>query len=279
MRKNIPHELLTGQLAKSSVARSPIAGVTVELVAFDAPWNWLARGWRDLWAAPRVSLAYGGVFATLSIGLALGLTASGLESLVLALGGGFLLIGPVAAVGLYETSRRLESGQSVGLRDGLRAGMHAPGQLGFFGAILGFVYFVWVQVAFLLFMLFQGSKPLPPGSEFLPSLLFSAHGLGLLVTGTIVGGVLAFSVFAISAVSVPLLMTRRVDAVTAIAASLAAVISNPKPMALWAALIAGFMALGIATLFVGLLVAFPLIGHATWHAFRDLVRAQPYGYL
>ena len=279
MRKSIPHELLTGQFANSSVAPSPIAGVTVEQVAFDAPWSWLARGWRDLWAAPRVSLAYGAVFATLSIGLTLGLTASGLESLVLALGGGFLLIGPIAAVGLYETSRRLESGQSVGLRDGLRAGVQAPGQLGFFGAILAFVYFVWVQVAFLLFMLFQGSRPLPPASEFLPSLLFSAHGLGLLVTGTIVGGVLAFSVFAISAVSVPLLMTRRVDAVTAIAASLAAVISNPKPMALWAALIAGFMALGIATLFVGLVVAFPLIGHATWHAFRDLIRAQPYGYL
>jgi uncharacterized membrane protein len=268
-----------GQLARSTVAPSPSAGVTVERVAFDAPWNWLACGWRDLWAAPRVSLAYGAVFAALSIGLTLGLMASGVESLVLALVGGFLLIGPVAAVGLYETSRRLESGQSVGLRDALRAGVQAPGQLGFFGAILAFVYFVWVQSAFLLLMLFLGSKPLPPASEFLPTLLFTAHGLGLLVTGTIVGGVLAFLVFAISAISVPLLMTRRMDAVTAIAASLAAVISNPKPMALWAALIAGFMALGIATMFVGLVVAFPLIGHATWHAFRDLVREQPHSYL
>ncbi len=279
MRESIPSELLRGQLAQSGVVPSPIAGVTVEQVAFDAPWNWLARGWRDLCAAPRVSLAYGAVFAGLSIGLTLGLMASGLESLVLALGGGFLLIGPIAAVGLYETSRCLESGQSVGLRDALRAGGQAPGQLGFFGAILAFVYVVWVQVAFLLLMLFQGSRPLPPASEFLPTLLFTAHGLGLLVTGTIVGGVLAFLVFAISAISVPLLMTRRMDAVTAIAASLAAVISNPKPMALWAALIAGSMALGIATLFVGLVVAFPLIGHATWHAFRDLVREQPHSYL
>jgi uncharacterized membrane protein len=165
------------------------------------------------------------------------------------------------------------------LRDGLRAGLHAPGQLGFFGAILAFVYFVWVQVAFLLFMLFLGSKPLPPASEFLPTLLFTPHGLGLLVAGTMVGGALAFLVFAISAVSVPLLMTRPVDAVSAIGVSLAAVVANPKPMALWAALVAGFMALGIATLFVGLAIAFPLIGHATWHAFRDLVREPNDSYL
>ena len=86
---------------------------------------------------------------------------------------------------------------------------------------------------------------------------------------------LAFLVFAISAISVPLLMTRRLDAVTAIGASVAAVQLNPKAMMLWAALIAGFMALGIATLFVGLVIAFPLIGHATWHACRDLVRDRP----
>jgi uncharacterized membrane protein len=105
-----------------------------------------------------------------------------------------------------------------------------------------------------------------------PTLLFTPHGLGLLVAGTVVGSILAAGVFAISVISVPLLMTRRTDAITAIRASLVAVAMNPKPLALWAALIAGFMALGIATLYAGLVVAFPLIGHATWHAYRDLVR-------
>ena len=268
-----------GQIAERSAASSPIAGVTVERVAFDAPWNWLASGWRDLWAAPHVSLAYGVLFASLSIALTLGLMVSGLESLILALGGGFLLVGPIAAVGLYETSRRLENGESVRLGEVLKAGARAPGQLGFFGAILGFVYFVWLQLAFLLFMLFLGSRGLPPPSEFVPTLLFTPHGLGLLVAGTTVGSILAAAVFAISVISVPLLMTRRTDAITAIAASLAAVAANPKPLALWAGLIAGFMALGIATLYVGLVFAFPLIGHATWHAFRDLVREKPNGYL
>ena len=96
-------------------APSTISGVTVEQVPFDAPWNWLAAGWRDMWAVPQVSLAYGCVFALLSVSLTLGLLLTGLPSLVLALAGGFLLIGPIAAVGLYEASRRLEAAAALRL--------------------------------------------------------------------------------------------------------------------------------------------------------------------
>ena len=181
------------------------------------------------------------------------------------------IVASLVAVGLYEASRRLERGERVSVRDVVMAGPNAPGQVAFFGVILAFVFFVWLELAFLLFMMFMGTRGLPPVSEFVPTLLFTPHGLGLLVVGTIVGGILAMIVYAISAISVPLLLTRRIDAVTAMSASLEAVVDNPKPMALWAALIAGSMALGIATLFVGLIVAFPLIGHATWHAYRSLV--------
>ncbi|KAB2913364.1 MAG: DUF2189 domain-containing protein [Hyphomicrobiaceae bacterium] len=243
--------------------------ISLERVPFDAPWDWLAAGWRDMWAIPGISLAYGAVFALLSIALTFGLMEFGLQSLILALGGGFLLIGPLFAVGLYEASRRLEIGAPVSMGEIVSAGFRAPGQLGFFGAVLAFVFFVWVQLAFLLFMLFMGATGLPPPSEFVPALLFTPRGLGLLVVGTIVGGILAATVFAMSAISVPLLMTRRIDAVTAIRTSFTAVIENPKPMLLWAALIAAFTLLGIATLFVGLVVVFPLVGHATWHAFRS----------
>jgi uncharacterized membrane protein len=253
----------------------PARSIMVQRVAFDAPWAWLAAGWRDMWAAPQISLTYGAVFAAVSMGLTLALAAGGLEALVLSLAGGFLLIGPVAAIGLYETSRRLEAGERVTLRAIATAVRRAPGQLGFFGGILAFAYFVWIQLALLMLMLFLGSKPLPPASEFVPTLLFTPHGLALLVSGTVVGGALAFAVFAISAISVPLLMTRPMDAVSAILTSVAAVRANPMAMTLWAALIAGFMALGIASLFVGLAVVFPLVGHATWHACRDLVRDAP----
>jgi uncharacterized membrane protein len=260
-----------GQTFSGWVISTPKSRVAIGRIPFDAPWEWLAAGWRDLWRVPRISLGYGAVFALLAGALAFGLTQIGWLSLILPLGAGFLLIGPLVAVGLYEASRRLERGEPVGARDVVMAGPNAPGQVAFFGVILAFVFFVWLEFALLLFMLFMGTRGLPPVSEFVPTLLFTPHGFGLLVVGTIVGGILAMIVYAISAISVPLLLTRRIDAVTAMSASLEAVVDNPKPMALWAALIAGSMALGVATLFVGLIVAFPLIGHATWHAYRSLV--------
>ncbi|HUS96110.1 MAG TPA: DUF2189 domain-containing protein [Hyphomicrobiaceae bacterium] len=247
-------------------------GIKIRTVAFDAPWDWLAAGWRDMWAVSAISLTYGAAFALGAVLMLIGFVTFGLQSVMLVLAGGFLLIGPLVAVGLYEASRMLERHETPAFGDVIQAGFKAPGQLGFLGAILLFAFFAWIQIALLLFMMFMGSgSTFPTAQEFLPTLLFTSHGLSLLVVGTIVGAFLAAAVFAISAISVPLLMTRQLDAVTAILASVKAVRMNIKPMALWAVLIAAFITLGIATLFVGLIFAFPLIGHATWHAFRELV--------
>jgi uncharacterized membrane protein len=133
------------------------------------------------------------------------------------------------------------------------------------------IFLVWLELAFVLLVLFLGGAGLPPPSEFVTRLLFTPAGLGLLIVGSLVGGVLAATVYAVSVVAVPLLLVHRIDAISAAATSLAAVRQNPKPMMLWAGLIGGFMALGCATLFLGLVLLFPLIGHATWHAFRSLV--------
>lgn len=245
--------------------------IAIRRVPLDAPYDWLAKGWRDLWSAPAIGLSFGFAFAAAAVVILLGLYALGMQSLILVLTGGFLLIGPLLAVGLYDTSRRLQAREPVSLGAALTAGLRAPGQLGFMGAILLFAFFVWVQFALLLFMLFHGSSGLPPLDDFLRSLVFTPRGLALLVAGTAAGAVLAAIVFSISVVSVPLLLSRRVDAVTAMSASVAAVRHNPGAMMLWAALIVAIIAAGIATCLVGLAVAFPLIGHATWHASRDLV--------
>ena len=248
--------------------------ISINRVAFDAPWDWLAHGWRDLWSMPSASLTYGGLFAIGAALLSWGATQAGAQSIILALAGGFLLIGPLVAVGFYEASRRLATGQTVGLGDMLAAPLRARGQLPFMGVVLLLIFMVWMQLAFLLFMLFSGANAIPPASEFVSMLFFTPSGVGLLFVGTAVGAALAALVFAVAAISVPLLMVKDVDVATAIGTSFKAVIANPQPMMLWAALIAGFMALGVATLFIGLIVAFPLVGHATWHAFRQLVNVD-----
>ena len=242
----------------------------IRTVAFDAPWSWIAKGWADIKATPGISLAYGALFTLISLVILVGLYLAGGLSLVLPLAGGFLLLGPMFAVGLYETSRNLEEGRPVSLSEMLMLGVRSPGQLAFMGVFLLILYFVWLEIAFLLFMLFLGPQALQL-ENIVSTLLFTGPGLGLLVIGTAAGAILALLVFAITAVSIPLLMRREVDIATAAITSVRAVANNPAPMLLWAVLIAGMMALAFATMFVGMIVVFPLIGHATWHAYRSLI--------
>lgn len=257
-----------------SDAVSQVQTFNVQRVPFDAPWKWMDQGWNDLWSVPLISLSYGVIFMISAMVILFGLTLLGWQSLFLALAGGFLLLGPMLAVGLYEVSRRLQSGEAIGIADIVIVGVKSPGQLAFMGVLLLFVYLVWVEIAFMLFMLFFGAGGLPPVQDFVAELLFTPRGLGLLIVGTVVGALLAGVVFAITVVSIPLLMTHEVDIATAIMVSMNAVMENPQAMLLWAGLIAAIMICSIATAFVGLAIAFPLIGHATWHAFHDLIETS-----
>jgi uncharacterized membrane protein len=261
-------------IAPSASASSDLVGqpsITIRQVDLEAPWRWLAAGWADLVAMPHISLTYGAVFTLFAAGFWLGLVRVGWQSLMLALAGGFLLIGPVLAVGLYEASRRRQLGLAVHLGDVFAAGFRGRTQLSLLGLALLLIYMVWVQTAFLLFMLFFSDAPFPPLEDFVPRLLFSWQGVTLLIAGTIEGALLAALVFSIAVISAPMLMERPVGVATGIAASVRAVLHNPMPMLLWATLIGGFVAAGLATLCLGLIVIFPLIGHATWHAYRDIV--------
>ncbi|MBT3071273.1 DUF2189 domain-containing protein [Rhodomicrobium sp. Az07] len=247
------------------------AAPAIARVPFDAPWAWLAAGWRDLTAAPQISLVYGAVFAGIAWLFLLALALSSALPLILPLAGGFLLLGPVLAVGLYEISRRRERGEATSWADITAAIRENGSRLAFFGVALLLLFIFWMRVAFLLFMLFFGAAATYPTAESLiPTLLFTWHGLGLAVVGTAVGALFALVTYAISAISVPMLLDRHVDVVTAMIQSVQAVRTNPEAMLLWAALILGIVVLGCLTLFVGLAVAFPLIGHASWHAYREL---------
>lgn len=246
---------------------------TIRVVPVEQPWAWLAAGWRDMWRAPGISLTYGIVFSAISIALTAGLFVLGLSYLILPLVAGFLLIGPMMAVGLYETSRRLEANEPLRLKDALLVSIRSRSQttqLAFVGIIIMVIMLVWVRAATLLFALFF-SGSLPPFDILVSNLFFTWSGVGMLVVGSGVGAVLAIATYVTTVVSVPMLLARDVDAITAVFTSLQAVRQNLPTMILWAWLIVVLTGCGLVTLFLGLAITFPLVGHATWHAYRDLV--------
>jgi uncharacterized membrane protein len=243
----------------------------IRRVGLEDPWSWLAAGWRDLWRAPAISLTYGAIATLVSAAITLGLVLLGVEYLLPPLAAGFVLVGPMAAVGLYETSRRLEAGEPVTLASALFVATRSPTQLAFLGMLLALFLLAWHRIALLLFALFFGTLGFPPLDQSLQLLFFTWEGIGLLVVGTAVGGVLAAIVFSISVVSVPMLMARDIDAVTAVILSVRCVRANLPALALWAWLIALLIGCGIVTLYLGLAITLPLVGHATWHAYRALI--------
>ena len=257
--------------AKTVRVRGGAVPPEIRVVQPDAPWAWLGAGWRDLWAVPQVSLAYGLLFAAVSGILTWSLFRLDLQYLLMPLAAGFMLVGPMLAVGLYETSRRLAAGEAVGFGHALLVKTRSPAQLAFLGALLMLMLLAWIRIAQLVYALFFGLSGFPGFEESVQLVLFTPEGLGMLAVGSAVGGVIAAGVFAVSAFAVPLLMVRDMDAVSAMIASVAAMRANPWPMLVWAWLIVVLTGVGIVTLYVGLIITFPLLGHATWHAYRHVI--------
>lgn len=232
--------------------------------------TWLARGFADFRAHPGVGLAYGSVFAFIGWFLTFGLVGLDMGSLVLPLASGFMLVAPLAAVGLYEVSRRRERGLSVSLRDAIGAVRRNPQQIADMGLVLLLLFFAWFQLAMILFALFWGGQP-PSLTEFFQQILASDRGVPFLAAGTLVGGVIAAIAFALSVVSMPMLLDRDVTAMTAMRASLAAAWANRRNMIGWAATLVTLGFMGMAFFFVGLALTLPVAAHASWHAYRDMV--------
>jgi uncharacterized membrane protein len=245
----------------------------VRRVDLDRPWAWLAAGWRDLRAAPEVGLAYGVAFAAAGFLITFGLWRAGLWYAVLPMTCGFLILGPLAAVGLYEASRQLGRGQRPTLVATLAAFRANAGQIALMGLALLLFFFAWVRLAVMIFYMFFGLRP-PSLEHFLADVLLAPQSIVFVIVGFGTGAVLAAIAFSISVVAIPLLLDRpQAHVVAAIVTSVQAVLRNPLTLGLWAALIVLFTFAGLATLYLGLIVALPLIGHASWHAYRDLVGA------
>lgn len=230
------------------------------------PFRWLAAGWRDFLRCPGVGLFYGGCF--LFMGWALIAVFERAPAYVLALSAGFLLVGPFLCLGLYQASRHLERGETPDLGDSLLAWEKRAGTLAIFGFVLLVLEMLWGRASLVVFAVSFDGMP-----DFKGSLLalLDPENLSFIVAYVAVGGIFASLIFAVSVVSIPMILDRPTDAISAGLTSVRLVLTQPGPMLLWGALITVLVALAMLPAFAGLLVIGPVVGHASWHAYRAAV--------
>lgn len=228
-----------------------------------APLRWVARGWADIQAAPRQSLTYGAVIVAVSWLMTLEGLRLGSYFVVLTLLSGFVFVAPVLAIGLYSISRQVERGETPSLRRCFAEMKQDAGTTMVFALVLLVVFLVWARAGSMVHVFFP--------VEAHPDWRQLATFLGI---GSAVGSIFAAVTFAVSAFSLPMIADREVDAVTCVVTSVNAVLRNKHAMLTWIALIVGLTALGFATALVGLGITIPLLGHATWHAYRDTIDAS-----
>jgi uncharacterized membrane protein len=236
-------------------------------VGAGAPLRWLAAGGADFRAHPWPSAFYGICFA--AMGWLIAFTFRHAFEYVSALVTGFFLVGPFLAIGLYDLSRRRERGQPVTLEPTLVAWRGNAGALGMFGLVLAVILLVWARASLIVFALFY-TGGMPTAKGFFTSLA-SLDNFEFLLAYLCVGGFFAILTFAASVVSVPMILDGRTDGIVAVLASFKAFGANVPAMLVWGAIIVVLVGAGFALAFVGLVVAVPVIGHATWHAYRALV--------
>ena len=226
----------------------------------------LAAGWRDFLAFPLFGLFFASIFVIVGILLTYFLLDRGEVSWLIPVAAGFPILAPFTAVGLYEVSRRREAGLAMtwpGILGALRG--RGDEQIMSMGVIIFVAFAFWIMVAHGIFAIFLAQSGL--GSESLEFFL-SDSGLMMLAIGSAIGAVMAFAFYSITVISLPMLVDREVDFLTAMIASIRTIKANTLMMIIWAAFIAAALFIAMLPAFLGLLVVLPVLGHATWHLYR-----------
>jgi uncharacterized membrane protein len=236
----------------------------------------LAKGWDDFSAMPSHAVFLCVIYPIIGIalaGLTLGFT---LLPILYPLAAGFALIGPFAALGLYELSRRREAGVNVSAMDALDV-VSSPsiGAIVALGALLMLIFLIWIGTAHAIYVANFGYAAPTSVGQFLHDVLATRAGWNLILIGNGVGFLFAVLVLTISVVSFPLLLDRDAGAAVAVLTSIRAVLKNPVTMALWGLIVAALLLLGSLPLFLGLTVVLPVLGHASWHLYRKVVEPDP----
>jgi uncharacterized membrane protein len=251
---------------------APVRAERIHAVTAAQVLGWIGLGWRDMRRAGRLSLLYGGLFVAAGFLLTGGLALAGMEYLITPLVEGFMLVAPLLALGLYEISRRLEKGEPLDVKAVLTCWRPNRFHMMTAGLIYMLYLMIWARLAVIIFAVCLPDQP--TDWRGLVAVLPTLDGIAFVVTSTLFGGALAVIAFATNVVTLPAMLDRHTDFFAGAALSVQAVLRNPGPMLLWAALLAGITGLGIVFGLVGLVVALPLAGHASWHAYRDLVSPE-----
>jgi uncharacterized membrane protein len=259
-----------GTIDESHGSPLPLAAQRQRHLPASAALSWLGAGWRDLWLSPLPSLVYGFVVFLVSLAIVWGLFRLELDYILFPALAGFMVVGPLLAIGLYQKSRDIEQGRSVSLARMIFVKAASGGQVWFTGAILCLLMLVWMRAAVIIYALFFGLRPFPGLHDVATMLVTTPTGWAMLLVGTAAGGLFAAFSFAISSFAVPMLLDERVDAFTAMGTSISLVWNNLPVMLAWGAIVLALFLLSLATGMLGLIVVFPLLGHATWHSYRAI---------
>jgi uncharacterized membrane protein len=253
----------------SELPEPPSPRIVLHPLSWRDPLRWLALGWHDFRRAPAIGLFYGACFMVM--GWLLMFVFQHAPAYILALSAGFLLVGPFMCLGLYRVSQRLEEGRQPDFGDALMAWDTRAAQMGIFAFVLLVLEMLWARSTLVLFALSFDGMPDFRGS--LLALLDPAN-LEFTIAWTILGAVFATLIYAFSVVAIPMILHRQTDAITASLTSVRLVLGQPGVMLWWAALIALLVGLALLPWFAGLLLAGPVVGHASWHAYRAAVGGE-----
>jgi uncharacterized membrane protein len=234
----------------------------------NAPLRWLKNGASDFSSAPFLSLSYGLVFALLAMGASFAATQE--PQLALTLLAGLLVAGPFLAAGLYHASNMNGQDRRFSVRDTLSLMSHHKGRIAIYVLTMLLLTVAWIRISSIAVAVYYGQ--LFPDTEIFASSLSSADGIRFLAPLVITGTLFALLLFAASALALPLIVDGKAETIPALLTSLKTMVKQPATMLAWAGVVAALTFIGIATLFVGLIVIFPLLGYATWHSYRDMIR-------
>lgn len=278
---NSPHESTSAATGRPEVLSDGVASAPpyfpppseappkeIADLKFSAPFHWLLLGWRDLMAAKGVSLFYGACFWAMS--LVLGVVFRSKPEYAMSIASGCLLVGPFLALGLYEASRRRELGLAPDLLGSLACWKPHLRSMGMLVLVLIVLELLWGRASLVVFAVFFNTGM--PSTTGVIQAIFNPENWEFLVVYVAVGGVFAALVFAVSVVSIPMILDRDTDAISAAITSLDVVFNNVAVMLLWGMLLAGFVFVALLPWGAGLLLVGPLLGHGSWHAYRGSVR-------